>query len=568
MNSPWNDFLQEIRELTRSNNLEIPPSHINGDISLPLFGKPPEHVKEKAKEIKKIISKSSYAGLIGSVQVLGPYLNFTINYKKFNQLVINQILEQKDDYGNGNEQGKILLEHTSINPTGPVHVGRLRNSLIGDSLKRILKATGYDVETHFYVNDMGKQVALILWGYNNNIKANPELESQYEKYKNNSDFKIMFTYVEANKIMENDDKVEKQVAEILQKCEKGNKTTLQKLRNQSEKTIQGQKDVLEKIGVTFDKFDYESTFVENKDTEKVMKQLEFELVEKDGMIGLDLSKYGLKREKGIMVLKRQDGTSVYTLRDIAYHLNKLKNNEWLINVVGEDHKVEMTELKFILENFFSEKIENKKMDIIHYAFVSFKDMQLATRKGQTAPLDLLLDQGIEKAKQEIEKRNKNKKIKDLEKRAKKITVAAIRYNILKLERNKQMTFIWDNALNFEGDTGPYLQYAYARAKSILAKSKKKPKTEKLEQLKEPLENKLIKQLSRFSAIIKKSADQYQPNLIASYLIELASTFNEYYHNTKVIGTPQEAQRLALVQATAGVIKNGLNLLGIETMEKM
>ncbi|MAH42903.1 arginine--tRNA ligase [archaeon] len=567
MDNPWKQFTDEIRNLAKSNNLELPPKNIKADIALPCFGKgdPVENAKTKSQEIEKIISNSDYSGLIKSVQPMGPYVNFELNYEKFNKLVIEQIQAQKDEYGNGNEQGKILLEHTSINPTGPVHVGRLRNSLIGDSIRRILKASGYDIETHFYINDMGKQVALILWGMKNNLQTDKELEMNYEKYKTKSDFKTMFTYVAANKEMESNENVENEVAKLLQDSEKGGETG-KELREISENCVKGQKDILKKLGIIFDKFDYESTFVENKDTEKVMKQLSIELVKKDGMIGLDLSKHGLKREKGIMVLKRKDGTSVYTLRDIAYHLYKLKEHDRIVTVVGEDHKVEMKELKFILENYFSSEFKSKTMDVIHYAFVSFKDMQLSTRKGQTAPLDAMLDQGIEKAKQEIEKRDTY--TKNIDERAKKIAVAAIRYTILKQEKNKQMTFIWDDALKFEGDTGPYLQYAYARAKSILAKSKKKPSLENLENLTDELENKLIKQLALFPSTLKKSAEQEQINVIASYLNELASTFNEYYHNTKVIGTKEEEQRLALVQVVAQTLKNAMNLLGIETMEKM
>ncbi len=567
MNNPWKQFTDEIRNLAKSNNLELPPKNIKADIALPCFGKgnPVENAKNKAKEIEQIISASKYNGLIKSVQPMGPYINFELNYGKFNKIVIEQIEIEKDKYGNGNKHGRILLEHTSINPTGPVHIGRLRNSLIGDSMKRILEASGYDIETHYYVNDMGKQVALILWGMKNNLQIDKELEKAYEKYKTKSDFKTMFIYVAANKEMEKNENVENEVAKLLQDSEKGGET-IKELREISEKCVKGQKDVLKELGIVFDKFDYESTFVENKDTEKVMKQLKPELVEKDGMIGLDLSKHGLKREKGIMVLKRKDGTSGYTQRDIAYHLYKLKEHDRIITVVGEDHKVEMKELKFILENYFSSKFKNKTMDVIHYAFVSFKDKQLSTRKGQTAPLDVMLDQGIEKAKQEIEKRDVN--IKNIDERAKKIAVAAIRYSILKQEKNKQITFIWDDALKFEGDTGPYLQYAYARAKAILAKSKKKPSLIGLENLTEELENLLIKKIALFPSKLKKSAEQEQINIIAAYLNELASTFNEYYHNTKVIGTPQEQQRLALVKAVSQTLKNAMSLLGIETMEKM
>ena len=542
----FEEFREECKSLAgKEVKLEKPPKEVGVDVglALPCFqfeGGPNKKAKELEEKINK--KKKTY---VKEAKAQGPYLNFYINWDEFSENLELKDIEKKNK--------NILLEHTSVNPSGPIHVGRLRNSIIGDTLKRILKASGYDVETHYYVNNMGKQMAMILWGNENNIEPSDELKEKYMEYKNKSDFKTMFTYVESNK-KSKDGEIQK----ILKNAEEGNKDILNKLEKISENCLEGQLEVLKRINVDFDEFDFESKYVKNRDTKKILDKLDEYLIERDGLKGLDLSKFGLERRGGILPLLRKDGTSVYILRDIAYHLEKSNKSKWLVNVVGEDHKVEMKELKTILKEYFD---VNAKIDVIHFAFVSFEGMQLSTRKGQTAPLDLLLDDGLKKSKEEMEKRD----IDYDKKRAEKITTAAIRYSIIKHGNNKQIKFNWEEALNFEGDTGPYLQYTYARASSILRKAeesfgKLNPKTDK--------EKKIIKKLSKFNYVLEESGEQFKPNTFANYLYDLCSLFNEFYHETKVIGSKREKDLLLFVKIVKENIKKGLNILGIEAIEEM
>jgi arginyl-tRNA synthetase len=557
---PFEKFVQECRKIAGSHAglLERPPKQL-ADLALPCFsleGNPAETAVRLASEFSKKVDKNP---LIFEIRAVGPYVNFYINSEKFSGLVVRQVMKEAALYGKSRKiREKIILEHTSINPSGPIHVGRLRNSIIGDSLKRILAFYGHPLETHYYVNDVGKQIAIIAWGEKHKVKQNPELKANFKKYKAKSDFVTMFKYVAAYAAVEKSAAHMEEVEKILQKCEKGSKKDLAVLKKTSQSCLSGQMAVMKKLGIKFDKFVFESKFIENGSVKKILRQLKKDhlLIEKDGALTLDLSKYGLRET---VVLARKDGTSVYLLRDIAYHIEKLKHAECAINVLGEDHKIEFQELKTIIHNLF--KIR-KSLEALHYSFVNFQGMRLSTRLGQTAPLDMLLDEGTEKAIEEINKRGKQKANKLL---AEKIAAAAIKYHIIKTDANKPITFVWEDALNFEGDTGPYLQYTYARAKSVLRKAGKKPK---ISQLSEEKEIALVKRISEFSSMVEKCAKELKPHHLAVYLAGLAAGFNEYYQSIRVIGSENEQAKLALVSALAITMKNGMQLLGIEPLEKM
>jgi len=562
-------FMDECKKIAGSHAdlLEIPPKQI-ADLALPCFSLG-ERPNEKAEHLASEFSKKNPSGsLIGDIRAVGPYVNFYINNNKFPALVLSRVLKEKASYGSRkNRKDKIILEHTSINPSGPIHIGRLRNSIIGDSLKRILEFSGYPVETHYYVNDIGKQIAIIAWGRKKKLKPSPHLKTVYKKYKTKPDFVTMFDYVSAYQAVEKSAKNMEEVEGILQKCERGSKKELSALKKISKACLAGQMQMMKKMGIGFDKFIYESRFIENRSVKKAISFLKKNklLTTKDGAATLDLSKYGLRDS---VVLARKDGTSVYLLRDIAYHLDKMKHCDWAINVLGEDHKVEFQELKTILHNMFRIR---KSFDVVHYSFVNFQGTRLSTRMGQTAPLDMLIDEGVEKATEEIEKRGKQKPTKKL---AEKIAAAAIRYHIIKSDTQKAITFVWGDALNFEGDSGPCLQYTYARARSILRKAKKRPSRMTTSGrpsdlvLNEEKEVLLVKKLSQFPGLVDKCAKELKPHHLASYLFSLASDFNEYYQSVRIIESDNEEAKLALVSATATVLKNGMQLLGIDALERM
>jgi arginyl-tRNA synthetase len=563
---------KEIRKITKEKIfLEEIEESKEGDFSFRTFklGKKLNKNSEKiSKEISKRISLGDY---LDKVEAKGPYVNFFLDYSKLIVPLLRGIEEKEEEYGKGKaKEKKIILEHTSINPSGPVHVGRLRNSLIGDSLARILKFYGFKVETHFYVNDIGKQIAIIAQGYKEGLELDKSIIEKYKEYKDKDDFKVFFEYVSAyRKFMENES-FQKKVQSYIKRAESGDKRALNEIREVAKKCLEGQKETFHKLGIFFDSFDFESKYLEDGSVEKILDSLRKSeyAKEEEGGFGLSLEEFGLKRRGKLTILARKDKTSVYLSRDLAYHLEKEKLGDILINVLGEDHKFEFLELKTILEKFLNLR---KPLKVIHYAFVNFEGEELSTRKGSIAPVDRLIDEAIKKAEEEIEKR----KIADKEKVAPVIGIGAIKYHLLKTTPLKPITFKWDEVLNFEGESCPYIQYAHARSCSILRKSGRN-----LEEIKAKKINKknlseeekfLLKELMKFPHVIKKAAQELKPNIIANFLYELSVEFSRFYKNCQVLGVSDKRiseRRLLLVNSTRIVIKNGLNLLGIGAPEKM
>lgn len=554
--NPFEKFKEECKKIAgdHAELLETPPNNI-ADLALPCFSlskKPVDKAAEMAASFRKKMKKSS---MVREIKAVGPYVNFYITSEKLSQLVLKEVIKNRD-YGAGEKKKeKIILEHTSMNPSGPVHVGRMRNSVIGDCLKRILKFSGYDVDVHFYVNDIGKQIAIILWG-KDKVTIKKDLADQYAPYKSKQDFQTMLWYVSSFEMLEKSkpERME-EVDELIKKAESGDKEILENLKKISKNCLEGQVDVLKRLDISFDKFDFESKFIENGSVEGVLEKLKPDAKEDKGALGLDLAADGLR---DFVVILKSNQTSVYILRDIAYHLEKMDKCDRAITVLGEDHKVEFEELKKILGKFFHIK---KPLDVVHYSFVNFKGMKLSTRLGQTAPLDMLLDEGEAKAKEEMKKKG----IEGKEKIAKSVAKAAVRYNLIKSDMNKAMTFMWNDALNFEGDTGPYLQYTYARARSILKKSKKKPKPSKKLQ---GIEVDLIKEISRFPEVVERASIELKPQIISTYAYRIASLFNTFYHATKIIGSEDEQTLLALTESVTIVLKNAMELIGIDAIEQM
>ncbi|MBI2499070.1 arginine--tRNA ligase [Candidatus Woesearchaeota archaeon] len=535
------DFEIEIKKelkkiLKKGVKLEIPPDSRLGDYSFPCFELAKEFKKDPnkiAKELsEKIINKNF------RVENKGPYLNFFIDKEVFALWVIKGILNTK---GLTKKKGKIILEHTSVNPNASPHVGRARNSIIGDSIKRILEFNGYKIETHYYVNDVSKQIAILALNFNSKNDFND----------------LLRIYVEVSKKIEENPELEKKVFELLNKFEKKDKKTVALFRKIVDIAVKGQKKIFSSIGINFDYFDYESDYINS--SREVLKQLEKTgklFKDEEGRMVLDQSgtRLEVKMKSPVLVLTRNDGTGLYPLRDLAYTLYKCKKGKNVI-VLGEDQKLYFEQLKQALIS-----LKRSYPEVVHYSFVLLKDVgKMSTRRGEVVLLDEFIGEAVKKAEKEIEKR-KTKGDK------KKIGIGAIKYAMLRNENNKNIIFDLEQALSFEGNSGPYLQYSYVRAASILKKARKKSNF-KIVGLKEK-EIELIKKLDEFKVVVEQASSSLNPSLIANYSFQLAQIFNEFYHLCPVIGSAEEGQRLAIVKAFLIVMKSSLWLLGIEVMEEM
>jgi arginyl-tRNA synthetase len=526
--------------------------------------------KKKPEELATdIAGKIKPRGLISKAEALGGYLNFTLDYDKFTKHVFSSVLVSEGDYGKPlvSPEGKVVLEHTSVNPSGPIHVGRLRNSIIGDSLRRILSFAGYDVETRYWVNDIGKQIAIIALGMEEDVPADSRLEEEYSRYAKKKDFMTFLHYVSANRAFEGDESFRLRVQELIQQAEGGDHKSLELMKNTAKTCLEGQEETFERLGISFDFFDYESDLLGSDVLDYAIGELKANRlwVEKDAGFGLDLSGLGLDKRSGVTVLLRKDGTTVYLARDVAYHLMKLKRGDRLINVLGEDHKFEFQELKAILKEVF--RID-KPVDALHYSFVSFEGGKLSTRRGETAPVDQLLDEAVDKAGAEVEKRSiASREI------APAIGIGAVKYHIIKTAPAKPIEFSWKDALSFEGESSPYIQYVHARSCRILEKAEENPKSIDVEDIDtslEDIEKQLIKEISLFPDVVESAASELKPNLIAGYLYNLASTYSRFYIQCPVLSADEKTRRrrILIVHSVREVTKTGLALLGIDAPERM
>jgi len=545
--------------------VETPPGNM-GDFAFPCFPLAPlikKSPNEIAKEIAKGISKGKW---ITKVETQGGYVNFFIDTTNLTSVTLQSVLKNKETYGYlQKKKKKVIIEHTSANPNGPFHVGRARNPIIGDTLVRLYKAAGYDVESQFYVDDMGKQVAILAWGVHHLEKKNiPSAEST------KADHQYVGYYQTANERMETDITIAEQIGELVKKLERGDRKTIDMIHSSYAPVLEGMKQSLERINIHIDSFIPESTFVYDKSVERIIKELKQTPYchEEDDAFYLDMEPFGIHGRNTKFFFIRRDGTTLYATRDIAYHQWKAQQADILINVLGEDHRLESQQVKIALE-LLQTKILPK---VVFYAFVSLPGGKMSTRRGRVVYLDDLIDECIEHAYEEVKKRRASEltesQMRDI---AVQVGIGSLRYNIIKVQPEKDIVFTWEDALNFEGNAIPFIQYAHARACSILSKMNTKDHTFDATLLTHISECALIKKLARFPLVIEDASNGCKPHSIANYLFEVASVFNQFYRDCPVLSeenTLLRSSRLALVRATEIVLKNALDLLGISALEEM
>jgi len=536
--------------------LEVPKNPEHGDYAFPCFilsretGENPVH---KAKELAALIKPS---GNVISVSHVGPYINFKVNKTALIGETIKNIFKEKDEYGSAHsgKWKKALVEHTSVNPNASPHVGRARNAMIGDSIARLLKFEGYKTEVHYLVNDVGKQIAMLVIGCAGR--------------KDVTFHNLLDIYIEISKEAENNPEIEKQIFEKLNKLENGDKKVRQDFENVVKICIDGQKEILEEFGIKYDSFDHESVYLWDKKTQKVLDKLgktKKIFTDEEKRIVLDLKEHDIPMETPVLVLTRADGTSLYPLRDLAYNIDKLSMADHNYVVLGEDHKLYFAQIAAALK-----MLGHEPPKVIHYAFVLLNEGKMSTRKGNVVLLEEFMKEAKDKAKFEIKKRHGD--VHNLEELSKVIAYGAVKYAILRVSPEKNVVFDWDSALSFEGDSGPYIQYSHARIASILAKYEKKvPQNADFTWLKDAKELALANKLADFQNVVSKAVQDLRPNAIANYACELAQRFNEFYHTCPILQAPSREileARLALAAATKQVLRNALYILGIDAPDKM
>lgn len=506
--------------------------------------------RSPAKIAQQLAGNIPPKGLISSVEAVNGYLNFRLNYHKAARRVIDEIRRLGDDYGRGEGEGRgrIILEHTSANPDGPLHIGHGRNAIIGDTLARVLRFSGYDVETHFYVNDMGKQLAVVVWGLR---------RFKLDK-KKKEDAAIADVYVKANQLLEEDEEAEKEIGELIRRYEEGKEGIEKEFREAAEYCLKGIQKTLSRLGVEHDFYVWESSFVRDSSVRRVLDKLrKTKYAKEEEVLSLDLKDFGIEKE---LVLSRSDGTHLYPTRDIAYHLWKAGRGE-VIDVLGADHKLLANQMKAV-----HRILGIPEPEVIIYEFITLPEGSMSTRRGVFISVDDLLTESVRRAYMEVEKRRKESPEAFKRETAEAVGVAAVRFNILRVAPEKPMVFRWEEALDFERQGAPFIQYAYARACRILEKGTP-DKEFTVPELNEH-EKALLKAVAKFPDVVEQAATSRKPSLLAGYAVELADSFHRFYMFEPVLKSEERDFRLNLVYATKVTLANLLRLLGIKALEKM
>jgi len=547
--NPFQEFRDECEKIIGiKTKLEKPPKEIDADLALPCFllakelKKPPHEI---AKELAEKIKRKSPPPLIKRIEVSGPYVNFYAVWNRLGKMVVEQIIKEKEKYGSGKRKERIMVEFCHPNTHKAFHIGHVRNICLGEALSRILEYSGHQVIRTNYQGDIGPHVAKCLWGLMN-LGLKP---------KGNKGKWLGEVYAISNSKIEGNETAEKEVAGISNKLYEGKDKKLIQLWKKTRKWSLDYFDSIYKdFSVKFDRLFFESEVF--KGSIKIARNLLNKGIAKmsEGAVIIDLDKYDL----GVFIILKRDEDPLYSTKDLRLaELEFGYKPDKIIHVVGSEQKLYFQQLFKTFELMRKEWAD--KSYHLSYGLVMLKTGKISSREGSVVLYNDLIKEGMDKAEKEI----KNRGVGKME-NAKDIAMAAIKYAMLSRDNSRTILFDWGHVLNFEGDSGPYLQYTYARANSILEKSNRRPSLKRIDEK----WFRIIKKLVQFPDIIKISSKEMKPHYITNYLTELAAIFNEFYHSQRVIGSEDEENLLAIVNAVKTVLRNGLQLLGIKALEKM
>lgn len=556
----------------------VEPSSVETvDLAVPCFTMSKAMRKAPQAIADELAAAIQPSGLISAVTSTNGYLNFNIDPTAMVKGVLDEIVERGSDFGTMPASGiRVNVEHTSTNPTGPIHVGRARNPIIGDTLARCLKKCGHEVTTEYYVNDVGKQVVVLTWGVNNVSDEDAEAEreehartiGQNEKERDKTDHRLVANYRVANKKLETEESVRNEISDMLRRFEAGDHEVIDTVRHTAEIMLSGLKETLGNINVTLDRYTWESGYIADgsaRDVVERLKKSDYAGETEDGAWFVDLKDFGIQGKNTKFTFTRKDGTTLYTTRDLAYHLDKFTRADRVIDVLGEDQKLGSKQLCSALEILGNENMPEP----LFYAFVSLPEGKMSTRKGVVVYLDDLIDESVARAYEEIKSRRSDMSEDRMREIAKIVGVGAVRYNIVRVQPEKQFVFKWEEALNFDGNSGPYLQYVHARACSMLRKAGEFTHDTDPSKLTDPMEIKLVKVLSRYEEVLRAAGNGKRVHMLPAYGHELAVAFNQFYAAVSVLDAgPRKDARLTLVECTKTVLADVLDCLGMGAPEEM
>lgn len=540
--------------------LEVPPDPAMGDAGLPCFVFAKALRKSPPAVATDLAARMKPHGWVAAIQAAGPYVNFTMDRARAASELLR---DPESSLAPSGPKQRILLEHTSANPNGPLHVGRARNPIVGDTLARILRAAGHEVEVQYYMDNLGRQVATLAWG-----KWNLATTDLPPKTRDKIDHDLVRCYQVAHDRSKSDPAVAASIKKLVEELESADAALLARVRPVYGACFEGMKASLQRLGAHYDSVKDESDVVLDGSVAKViadLKRLPIAGVDETGANFLDLS-HLLKGQKDKFFFTRRDGTSVYATRDIAYHAWKAAQGRRLIDVLGEDHRLQSLQVGAALQALGVER-----PTVVFYAFVSLPEGKMSTRANRVVFIDDLLDEAADRAYEEVKKRRPELAEADLRRIAEAVGIAAIRFNIARVQPEKAIQFKWEEALDFEGDSAPYIQYAYARCSSLLRMCKTAGLTTAGAAAPEAGEVKLLATVGRFQPTLQESVTQLAPHRVCAYALALAGAVNEYYRDHRVLECEDKAQqalRLRTFEVARLALGKTLAALGLPALEEM
>lgn len=538
--------------------LETPPNQTFGDFAFPCFA-----LAKGMKKSPQLIAHDLAAKLQGSLPSFlektlpnGPYVNFFLNKKTLSPVILKTIQEKKEKYGASSQNQTLMIEFSSPNTNKPLHLGHIRNISLGDSISRIFSFLGNHVIKTCLINDRGihickSMLAYKKWGHN----KLPDKKSDFFV----GEFYVLF----AQKAKEHPE-IEEEAQEMLRLWEAGDKETVALWKKMNQWVYDGFEKTYARLNVTFDKYYYESDiYLFGKEiVHDGLKKGVF--VEKEGAIVAALEDIGLPNK----VLIRSDGTSLYVTQDIYLAWKKFQDYplDRSIYVVASEQTLHFQQLFATLKKL--EYTWASGCYHLSYGMVLLPEGKMKSREGTVVDADALMDDLFSLAKEEIHKRHQDISSHELEKRSRQVSLAALKFHMLKIDAVKDLVYNPKEAISFEGETGPYVQYTHARICSILRKAVSIP--EHITPHYSPQEAAIISQLEKFPAVVLHAAEQYKPSQICRYLLDLSQAVNSYYHEVPILQASEDERnaRLYMISSIRIVLENGLRLLGIEAPSEM
>jgi arginyl-tRNA synthetase len=504
---------------------------------------------------------------VSEINNKGPYINVFASKNWYSEVVSSS---KSDFYCSDFIEDDVCigLEHTSVNPTGPLHIGRVRNSVIGDSLSNILDFAGFDVTSEYYVNDAGLQVAILVWGFNNYNEddlsdleydsASYDLVRYYRKASKDLDEDVLAKLQKDEDISSDFDiSNEKEVIGILTGLENGYEDVIDMVKNVVSKMLDSQIDSLNNIGVDFDNFKFETDIMFKQEMDDFVYKLKNNEYSKklNGAWVIDSEKKNIDN----FVFERSNGTSLYGTRDLLNQIEKLDDYDKVILVLGEDQKLHMNSVKSILDLL---GYSSQNINTVYHSFVQ----GMSTRKGDGEFLENVLDEITKNSKKMID----DSKIKNSEEIAEKVAIGSLRYNLLSKSRSQNIKFNLDDLSSFKSSSGTSIQYSYTRLSGVLDKIDTSPEFN-YSVLNKDIEYDLIKKISEFKLILEDCIDSKDPHKLASYVDELHSLVNQFYRDCNVKNEESLDKKktwISLVVSVKNVMSLVFDLLGLPKLEKM